>query len=348
MREKIKRAYDKIYLDNDTKQRVLMKLDVAELQQQFDEENEMGIDREGQIKRTVSLHVKKEKHFTGIMKVAASFLILGGIVATIGVGLQGSKSSGGGGNGSAIVENTSTPNPSIVASSTPTVSPSTDPTPTSTSVAPSPTTTYPDKIVIDQKEFKEGINRMKVAKWGADFPAIIYASESLAIVRDSSGMAFYDLKNKECLGVLDTPKYDINRSQGDGYTIVNVSKDGRYVSFKNADNAEVMYLFDVKNLTLEKGKSLEDVSIYKDFNETPEELRTKLYDYFEGKYGIDPYYYVENEKGDKFFCGLSNEDVDPKTGETIMEGITIFELKGDVSLKDKNFPSKMKIYKIFK
>ncbi len=307
MHKEIKDAYNGINLDETAKQRILDKLNVTSGKKE--ERRDKLISKEYQEDKNITEAVilKEKKRFPRVVALVASMAAVVGLVVAIGYSAKGILV---GPNTSSVGTTiTTTPKPTSVA--TPKATAVATPKATAAATPKATATATPkaegEKITISRKEFEAGIERMANAEFGVADPYVIYASSELVIINDGNGMLFYDYKNGKCLGVLDTMKYDISHIQGSNYTEVKVSESGQYISFANVDNEEIRYLFDLKNLTLEKGKTLGDMPVYDKIGCIDEETDLLIKNKPAGRsiFGID---YGVTEDGTYVLCQVQLPD----------------------------------------
>ncbi len=298
----IKDAYNGIYLDKATKKRVLNKINLTSEKKEERRDTLMSKEYHDDKHITEAVILKEKKRLPRVVTIVASLAAVVGLV--IGIGYSAKGILGG-------------PNTSSVGTTI-----TTTPKPTSVETSKATATAIPKSegeiITISRKEFQAGIERMKNAEFGIADPYVIYASNELVIINDGSGMLFYDYKNGKCLGVLDTVKYDINHIQGSDYTIVKVGESGQYISFANVETRENCYLFDLKNLTLEKGKTLENTPVYDKTASIDDEMALLLKNIPTGRdvHGLD---YGVTEDGTYVLCQV-------KLPENLDDTLTLSEL----------------------
>ena len=304
MHTRIKQAYNEVYLDADTKKRVLSQLEVKAMQSEFFESNQSLTEPKQKIvKVTVPLTLRSKRRYPKMIAYVASFavlllLVVGGLFV-----LKGGQSQ---------------KNPNVAVSP---VDISAEP-----EVTPAVNTANPEteKIVISQKEFQVGIAKMKKSVFGVAMPVVVYASEDLIIINDYWGMLFYDRKEQKALGVLDTGKYNINHIQGSDYTEIKVSESGNYVSFSNMENKENKYLFDLKNMTLEKGKSLDGMEGFDGI--VWEDLKVQsLWQEEIGKKYILGDQFAASKDGKSVWCGFNISRWKDSDEELTMENLVIIQ-----------------------
>ena len=96
---------------------------------------------------------------------------------------------------------------------------------------------------------------MALRKFGADMPAIEYASEKIAIISDYWGIAVYNVKNETLSRVVDLISIDMSATQGDEYRDILVNKEGTHIiikrAFKDPKNPVPNYLYDIEKNKLE-------------------------------------------------------------------------------------------------
>ena len=237
----IKDAYNGIYLDETAKKRILDKLNASSEKKEERRDTLMSKEYHDDKHITEAVIIKEKKILPRVVTLVASLAAVVGLV--IGIGFSAKGILGG-------------PNTSSVGTTITT----TKATATATPKAEG------EIITISRKEFEDYISVYKGPYIRTPEAEVIYASNELVIVNDGNGMVFYDYKNHKCLGVLDTNKYGINHMGGSPdmpeYTEVKVSESGQYISFANVKKEKTCYLFDLKNLTLEKGKTLGDMPVY--------------------------------------------------------------------------------------
>lgn len=304
----IKQAYETISLDTLTKQKIIKNLEVITMQNEFMEEDQLKttpIYEKSQI--TVPLLLKKPRRVPKLLASVATFAVV------VVVAIAGAFFLSGQGNNTTPISNNSKVNISTRPTAT---------QPAETNVAED------NKIIISQAEFEKGIVNVKTAMEGVNSPFIVYASNNLVIINDYWGMLFYDYKERKPLGVLDTKKYEINHIQGSDATMIKVSVDGRYVSFRNAENSENTYVFDLTKLTLEKGKTLENTQLYDGIKEVHEKMSSYVKQKIDSK---DDYYaldgeYASVEDGRDIVCTLKVDKTDSDK-PTTMKDLCIIELR---------------------
>ncbi len=133
---------------------------------------------------------------------------------------------------------------------------------------------------------------------GADMPEIIYNDANRLIVSCWKGVFVYDKNEHKIIRSLDRVALKCDCTQGDMYTSVHASNDGKYV-YLDCEYYELQYQFDVDNNKLEKLEYKED--------------RWKTTDFF-NSYGdwfkedtTDVAWYMD-PKGEKVYTNLVHMD----------------------------------------
>lgn len=83
------------------------------------------------------------------------------------------------------------------------------------------------------------------AVYGAVFPKLIYASDERAILYDYWGLLIYDIKNSRIKQLLDLKNADLCHIQGELFTHIEVSEDGRNILLYNEPNARERFIYDI-------------------------------------------------------------------------------------------------------
>lgn len=108
-------------------------------------------------------------------------------------------------------------------------------------------------IVIGQKIHMGSIISMKVLateigkeymQFGATVPRIINVTEHQVIMYDYVGVWVYDLEQQELAGFCDFRPLNMTQIQGSPCTLVEATRDGKYVKFYRTDGT-LRYLYDV-------------------------------------------------------------------------------------------------------
>ena len=302
----IKQAYETISLDAFTKQKIIKNLEVIAMQNEFIEEDQLkAAPTYEKRKITVPLLLKKQRRVPKLLASVVSFAVV------VVVAVAGAFFLSGQGNNTTPISN----NNKVNISTRPTAT-----QPAETNVAED------NKIIISQAEFEAGIAKIKTAVEGVSSPSIEYASNNLVIINDYWGMLFYDYKERKPLGVLDTKKYEINHIQGSDYTMIDVSVDGRYVSFSNVESKENIYVFDLTKLTLEKGKTLENTQLYDGSKEVHEKMSSYVKEKIDGYYSLSDVY-ASVEDGRDIVCALKVDEKEDSDKPITMKGLCIIELR---------------------
>ncbi len=300
MHTRIKQAYENVYLDNDTKKRVLNKIELSAMEKDISEEGK----------------VIQVPNVVASLAVAFTLTVVGLFV------LKGCASMDNPHTMAGKVDITATPKSSVGAVSA-------NPEATESGKKDQ---VLNEKIKITKQEFEAGIVKMKKAVFGVAMPCPIYSSDDLIIINDYWGMLFYDNKEHKALGVLDTAKYDINHIQGSDYTEIRVSKSGDYISFCNTEMKEAKYLFDLKNLTLEKGKSIEDMEVYDGIAPSDSKVDSFWQQQIGNQYVLGDQAALLND-GKYVWCGLDLIGWKESDGEITMDRLVIIKT-WDEKIKD--------------
>ncbi len=158
-----------------------------------------------------------------------------------------------------------------------------------------------EKKDLSEMELQEEVPSVSVSSSdmiGADMPEIIYNDANRLIVSCWKGVFVYDKNEHKIIRSLDRVALKCDCTQGDMYTSVHASDDGKYV-YLDCEYYELQYQFDVDNNKLEKLEYKED--------------RWKTTDFF-NKYGdwfkedtTDVAWYMD-PKGEKVYTNLVHMD----------------------------------------
>ncbi len=302
----IQKAYDRVYMDSDMKQRVLR--NVKEKSERNTEEQAT----------TVSISMEKINKHRRWPVLAASLLMVAGLAAAIGIGINGLQKKSKDGAATRVEISEKPKNENI--------------------------------IQITEEEFRDGIECMKTSQIGACTPEIIYASDDLVIINDYSGMLFFNPKRDICIGVLDTPKYEINHMQGSDYTVVEVSTDGKYISFVNTETKENTYLFDLNNLTLERGGTIGNIPIYKGVTFFSDDEKMMRFAEYTNTYRASSFGYATTRTGNRVYCMVPESDIGlPLTEEELetIEKLSIVVVESKVNHETGKMYYNTTIYEVF-
>ena len=125
---------------------------------------------------------------------------------------------------------------------------------------------------------------------------------------------------------MDIRNYEIEKTQSNGLMWALVNKKGNYINFHRNGTPEYDYLFNLNNLTLEKGKALDS----KDIFSNGEMMDEKTTDYLANKYGnryMISTNSVEIENGKYVTCALKLPDPKKSNKLVTMEDLVIIQFK---------------------